>query len=467
MEEKCKYLLKYFISIIIIISILLYIITSLHPTFMLDESFTYSLTRHTIKKIINMDMMDVHPPLYYICLKLFLYLTTFWTNSIFIKIIFCRIFSIILYIIFYIFGLKLLKLCNIKINGLIQLIILCLCPIIIKDAILIRMYQLSSTFLIIEFYYLIKFIKCNQTKCLIIVSIFSILTSYTFYFAALSSGIYLLLVFLYFVYKKNYKNCTKIFITMCILIIFYIPWIPYALHQFKYHRYIDNNIGNNILTTSLVSFTQIPNINYIITIFIGIIFCTLFIMSFYSIRISIKENNYLFLISFINLLTTFIISISLCGKQYQSNAIVPIFTIWMFLLVAVMNNRIITNISINKFIKGYLIVLLCFLSIFMCGKDYKNIISYDIPSITLMKNMNNWEHSYNKYIQLRNSSYPLNKGMTISEDSLYLNSIHKRIVVNNYSYHSFANTILNDSRNLKLIKKLFPNVYIKNNNLYN
>lgn len=70
-----------FSQICLIIGMFLFLTWTLSTNLYVDESFTLGLIKHNWSQIISLDSMDVHPPLYYLVVKLFLMITTFWTCS--------------------------------------------------------------------------------------------------------------------------------------------------------------------------------------------------------------------------------------------------------------------------------------------------------------------------------------------------------------------------------------------------
>lgn len=63
-----------------------------------DDTFTLRMLQHSIPQIIRLDALDVHPPIYYIILKLFFNITFINHASPFIQIIAGRLFSTITFI---------------------------------------------------------------------------------------------------------------------------------------------------------------------------------------------------------------------------------------------------------------------------------------------------------------------------------------------------------------------------------
>ena len=115
-----------------------------------DNTFTLRLVQHPVSESIKLDALDVHPPLYYLILKLFFTVTFISHASPFIQIIAGRLFNVLLLGITLIVMRNILnKLTNQK-SSFAFLSLVCLFPMVIWHSTGIRMYVLSALFIACE-----------------------------------------------------------------------------------------------------------------------------------------------------------------------------------------------------------------------------------------------------------------------------------------------------------------------------
>lgn len=448
-----KYL---FITLIIIaiFSFILSITTGLNN----DEFFSIGLVQHSYLSLIKIDALDVHPPLYYIILKLFLNITTFWTSSIFIKIIFARFLSLISFFITVFTLLKTLKILRISCNHTIQLILYFLYPSIATYSVTIRMYQMSIMLLAIEVYSLLKFHKDNQNKYLIASLITIILAFYTNYFSAAFAGALLITEFIDYTTHKELHNLLRIFLTGICSLITFIPGLHFCLIQAKYvsHKNYSNfvgvpKLGRSTYSQLLGAITGRPLMSIksiIIDLILLIIFCTtiIYIKNNYSkLFKSLLYKLYgAFIIGFIPSIILSYISHPMIQWRYGF----PIFAIIYFYLCCALSNWVITH----KYDLLSLILIL-----FMIPLNVKtlsgNIIN-DKQCTQQIRKVEEFKNSSKKDIFLNSSHKTC---LTPLFYSVYSpKNLHKIIIVRNMRIKDIL-----ACNNKKLIRATFPNIKIK------
>lgn len=448
---RCHYFIKKNVIFLAIISISLFFITSLHPTFISDEAFTFSLIHHNISKIITLDSLDVHPPLYYILLKLFLIITTFWTKSIFIKVIFARLFSICIFILIVISFKRILEEINVNISNkylILISLIYNLFPGYLFNVIKIRMYELSSLFLILEVLYIIKYLFSNKNKYLMLSTLFIILSSYTFYFAALSSLIYLGILWMYFLYKRRYSSLTKVSLSVLFFVVCYIPWLPILIKQMAYHSKNDNNTVNSSFAQILIDIVN--GLTQWVTPFDIVLLMFWAFLIIFSLKHLAGYFNILLIITLINAGLTLIISLFICGTKFQSDTMFPISVIYVFLISYIWVRTLFyfKFNSVNKIYKCLLILIIS-LSVYSLGETCKNVRNYDIPTIKLINNVYDWEKTHRIYISVNSDS------SDASQDAVYLSSINKKAILKKTNYQKLSKDLVNNSKGTKLTKNVF------------
>lgn len=417
-------------SLLIFISTLVILPFILCIGLQLDEPFTMGLINNNYGNIIHLTSLDVHPPLYYLILKLYLQITTFWTTNIFIKIMMARILSSIFSIFTYLFIKKSLELFEIKFNNYYLFLLFLIIPFnlgIDQQFAHIRMYALSAMLISIQIYYIFLFIQNKSCKNLLILSIITTLTLYTNYFSGLISILYVACLFIYTLLKKEWTHSIKIFILGIISILLYLPWINIIIHQFN--SYPHENISMGSLYKYCISFA--------------------FIFLIFSINLILaknKKNNLLNLFSLFSLSTLVVLFfINILSHSLSIRYLGPIFV--PFIVIST-----IVSIQNKKKIFGMLSVAFILLS--FSYSTYKQFKTFDIPSISFYKKFESIKKDKNHNISIK--KYSLNNYYWdyIGGNSVYLNSINKTITDRNY----IKTTGPIGNGNPKLFKAVFPNI---------
>lgn len=417
-------------SLLIFISTLVILPFILCIGLQLDEPFTMGLINNNYGNIIHLTSLDVHPPLYYLILKLYLQITTFWTTNIFIKIMMARILSSIFSIFTYLFIKKSLELFEIKFNNYYLFLLFLIIPFnlgIDQQFAHIRMYALSAMLISIQIYYIFLFIQNKSCKNLLILSIITTLTLYTNYFSGLISILYVACLFIYTLLKKEWTHSIKIFILGIISILLYLPWINIIIHQFN--SYPHENISMGSLYKYCISFA--------------------FIFLIFSINLILaknKKNNLLNLFSLFSLSTLVVLFfINILSHSLSIRYLGPIFV--PFIVIST-----IVSIQNKKKIFGMLSVAFILLS--FSYSTYKQFKTFDIPSISFYKKFESIKKDKNHNISIK--KYSLNNYYWdyIGGNSVYLNSINKTITDRNY----IKATGPIGNGNPKLFKAVFPNI---------
>ncbi|WP_225426402.1 hypothetical protein [Apilactobacillus timberlakei] len=237
--------------------------------FSMDEYYTLDIIRYDLKTMINKDLLDVHPPLYYILLKIFLYITLPFKHSLVIEIIMGRIFSIIISMISLVYLFKINKYFKICLSKSTQLFIFLILPNVIgienlnlEPMMNLRMYSLAALFVVATWYYILKFNFENNFRSIFLVIVFAELSAYTHYYAAMMSGLFILFYFILFYFKKNKTMYSIYFFSGLLYLILYLPWIFYGLRvQFKdlsYGQPLYKSLIEGLFAIALLIFFGFP-----------------------------------------------------------------------------------------------------------------------------------------------------------------------------------------------------------------
>ena len=220
----------------------------------LDEAFSLSIIEQSFIDIIKNTAIDVHPPLYYIVLKIIISITNLFAKNDVIMV--AKLVSVVpIIILMFISYKKIAKLFGKKVAFLFNLFILGV-PQIMQYAIEIRMYSLGLLFVTCFFIYFVEWDRYTNKKSYIMKIVFALLSAYTHYFAGVSVAIIYLLFFVEAMIKKDWNKLKKIALSMIISILLYTPWIIIFIKQLLVVKE-DYWIGE-ITTSTIKSFLRYP-----------------------------------------------------------------------------------------------------------------------------------------------------------------------------------------------------------------
>ena len=194
-----------------------------------DEVFSMELAKHPFYELIKLDARDVHPPLYYLILRVAVVLFGNVADIVFIG----KIVSIIPYLILLIIGFThIRKKYGYGISFLFNLFILGM-PNMLTYAIEIRMYSWCTLFVTCAFLQLplILMEKKDNTINYVLLAVFSALSAYTHYFACVSTIVIYLEILALFLMKRDYKGVRNIFFSGIGVVVLYISWLVVFTRQ--------------------------------------------------------------------------------------------------------------------------------------------------------------------------------------------------------------------------------------------
>ncbi|MDR2830667.1 MAG: glycosyltransferase family 39 protein [Methanobrevibacter sp.] len=190
-----------------------------------DEQYTFYLVSLSFKDIIYITATDVHPPLYYCLLKLFLMVFPF-------DVILAKLFSVIPLILLICFSFMKIRKDSDWLTTGIFIFSLVTMSKILYYSLQVRMYSWAMFFVFLSFYYFYKIIKKSTKKNWIIFTIFSLLSAYTHYYGAIAICFLFLFLLVHVVFKnrKFFKNWV---LSSIVTLLIYCPWI-YFFSMSKY-----------------------------------------------------------------------------------------------------------------------------------------------------------------------------------------------------------------------------------------
>lgn len=401
-----------------ILIILLIFFSYFKMTIFGDEAFTLNLIHHNLLEIVQIDSLDVHPPLYYLVLKVVTSVLLFFPHSLFLEIMVGRVFSILCTIIMFVYLRKITSIIGIKVNKYTQFILFLFLPNVLnvysvsslQPVVDIRMYAMAGLLVSASLYYLLLFDRENKNKFLFISIIFGELAAYTHYFAALGVGLIYIMYFLIYIYYRNLNKSAMMITAGIIYGLLYVPWILYAVLK-ETHQ----------ITAGFWISYKLLALNAFEILFIIFIFLMFFINLWKS-----KKNNILLVVLSTNILIVIIATlVSLMSSPILLlRYMYPTLIIYEFISIS----YVLQNFSIKHINKYFIYILstISIMSLFICV--YKEIPK----SIDMVKYGINQSNNHHKYVVIYDDDDSI-----YNEKAMYLVSINKR----------FSYRIKNETRN--------------------
>lgn len=211
------------IYLVATLAVVVYFLISLHNTvYWFDESYTAALIRYSYLDIWEITGTDVHPPLYYFMLKVFV--SIFGTTVLSI-----RIFSMLGVVLIFIFGATLVKRKFGENVSFLFVLLFSLLPVTQYLATDGRMYSWAAFFVIAATLFAHSVYTKPSVKNYAAFLFFSLAAAYTHYYAlAAIVVIFGLLGFFSFLAKRSIK---LLFIVFVLFIGGFSFWFPYLINQ--------------------------------------------------------------------------------------------------------------------------------------------------------------------------------------------------------------------------------------------
>ena len=187
-----------------------------------DETYSSYLTKGSFPEIVEMTALDVHPPLYYLCLKAW---SLLFGHSIIAYRSLSVLFSVITLALFYVLMKRWTK--NHK-TAMLLTVLLAACPFFLYYSAEMRMYSLSCLIVVAGTLFLDLALEKNKKIFWLLYSLSIIAALYTHYFTVF--GFLAHFVYLVFYFKKHGFNKNIIWVYI-LAVIAYIPWIPVLYQQ--------------------------------------------------------------------------------------------------------------------------------------------------------------------------------------------------------------------------------------------
>lgn len=207
------------------IAFIFFIANGSYNSIWFDEGFSIILIKNSFSEIWAVTATDVHPPLYYLMLKLF---TLIFGDSIQI----CRFFSTLpILLLIVVACIKVRKIWGFATSSFF-VILLTFMPVMQYAAYEIRMYSWAMFFVFMTFIYAYESYKFSQWKWTIGLKflLFSLAAAYTHTYALISVFFIYAIYFIALIVRDRRRILPFIGISVCFTIC-YLPWIINLLYQ--------------------------------------------------------------------------------------------------------------------------------------------------------------------------------------------------------------------------------------------
>lgn len=188
-----------------------------------DDAYTMAMIRHSFADILHITAMDVHPPLYYCALKLFVMPFGYSQYS-------ARLFSGICHLLVVAIGGWQITKCFNRKMGLTYMALYMLYPFALDQTLSIRMYPLAALAIFLNALFAYRVWMWNRTSDWVGFTVAGLTAAYCHYFALVSAGIIYGLLLLCILVRKR-KLLKPWLIVSLVTIALYLPWLRNLLGQ--------------------------------------------------------------------------------------------------------------------------------------------------------------------------------------------------------------------------------------------
>lgn len=231
-----------------------------------DEAFTIQLlSRGGFREIIDGTAADVHPPFYYIYLKIF---TIIFGDSLPTM----KIASLIPLTATLVLGATVISKKFGDVTAFLFVLFFTCIPCSMEFSVQIRMYSLAVFFVTICGIYAYSVFHDGKIKDFVFIGVSGVLAAYTHYFAFMSVIVIMFLLFMA-VLLWGRKKLFPLFVTAICMIIVYIPWFPSF-----YKQVVSVNAGYWIPEITPESVWSYFTWTFDLSVVPGIVFCFLILL---------------------------------------------------------------------------------------------------------------------------------------------------------------------------------------------
>ena len=200
----------------------------INQTFWYDEAYTLAIMKHSFSEIWRITAADVHPPLYYFMLKVFIGILG---DSLFVMRIFSNL-GVMACCLLGLFPIR--RLLGDKV-AFTFVLLMTIMPINQYLGVEIRMYSWAMFFVLACSVYAYEALRQSTLFCYSKMTFFGICAAYTHYYALIAVFSIFLIQTIYLL--RNQKTVVRPILFSIILLLAYSPWIPiftsqlYSVHE--------------------------------------------------------------------------------------------------------------------------------------------------------------------------------------------------------------------------------------------
>jgi mannosyltransferase len=225
-DQKAQKLFQILILVAIFITLVVRIYNIEQKNVWFDEVYSWKLAQESFIQVIGLSSGDIHPPLYYIVLKIWMMV---FGDSVFSIRFLSVVFSMFSLIFIY-------KICNLIFKDSLQtflvIFLYAVSPLNIYYSQEARMLNLNMLLCLGSIYYFILLINNYKTRYSVFYVIYSFLALYTHYFASFIIFTQFLIVLFEYRSKVIPKELfKKILWKIGIAVLLFLPWIPVFIAQ--------------------------------------------------------------------------------------------------------------------------------------------------------------------------------------------------------------------------------------------
>jgi len=214
-----------FLPLILILGAVLRLYNNIALALWHDEAFSALYLRYPLGEMMARIILDVHPPLYYLILRL-------WSSVSGDSLLSLRLLSIIFGVLTVWAGYLFIKAAfHNKHAALLSALILAINPFQIQYALEARMYTLGTFLILLSSYFLIRALESNRTKYWLFYSVTAAACLYTHYYLFFSVAAQGLFVLLYLIKNRNLKTFINSAWSYAGTALLFLPWLPYFNEQ--------------------------------------------------------------------------------------------------------------------------------------------------------------------------------------------------------------------------------------------
>lgn len=195
----------------------------INQTFWYDEAYTIAMMKHSFSEIWKITAADVHPPLYYFMLKLFIGI---FGDPLFVMRIFSNL-GVMASCLLGIFPIRRLFGKKVMFSFVLLMILM---PVNQYLGVEVRMYSWAMFFVLGCSVYAYEAFQKKTLLCYSKMTFFGICSAYTHYYALIAVFAIFLLLIIYLLNKK--RTIVRPILFGIIFLLIYSPWIPILTSQF-------------------------------------------------------------------------------------------------------------------------------------------------------------------------------------------------------------------------------------------